>query len=65
MSIATETAHAELVRELRQDLVATRAALERATAERDNWRVRAHNVEFKLEQFKFAVARLCKEASHD
>jgi hypothetical protein len=61
VSIAETTIHAEQMRELRQDNVALRAALDRCTAERDNWRLRAHNLEFRHAQFVQAVRNLCKE----
>jgi predicted nuclease with TOPRIM domain len=61
MSVAELTVHAEEMRRLRSDNAALQAALERTAAERDNWRTRANDLAFKLEQFKFSVARLCKE----
>ena len=63
MSVAELTQHAEQMRELRQDVVALRATLERVTAERDNWRTRAHKLEFRHAQFMQAIHRLCKEAT--
>jgi len=61
VSVESLTVHAEQMRELRQDVVALRATLERVTAERDNWRTRAHNLEFRHAQFLQAVRNLCKE----
>jgi hypothetical protein len=47
--------------QLRRDLAALRHALERANAERDGFRTKYMDAAFRLEQFKFAVAKLCKE----
>lgn len=63
MSIAEQTVNADILRELRQDNAALRVALERANAERDNWRTRAHNLEFRHAQFIQAVRNLCKEVT--
>ena len=49
--------------QMRRDLGALRHALERANAERDAWRNKYTEAAFRLEQFKFAVMRLCKETS--
>ncbi|MEY4471865.1 MAG: hypothetical protein RL671_169 [Pseudomonadota bacterium] len=62
MSVAELTQHADEMRRLRSDNAALQCALERATSERDNWRTRANDLAFKLEQLKFSIARLCKEA---
>ena len=63
MRVAEQTIHADMLRELRQDNAALRVALERANAERDNWRTRAHNLEFRHAQFIQAVRNLCKEVT--
>ena len=62
MSVAKLTVEADEMRRLRSDNAALQCALERVTSERDNWRTRANDLAFKLEQFKFSVARLCKES---
>ncbi len=49
--------------QMRRDLAGLRHALERANSERDAWRNKYTGAAFRLEQFKFAVAKLCKEMS--
>ena len=61
MSVAELTARADEMLRLRRDNAALQCAIERVTAERDNWRTRCNDLAFRLEQFKFSVARLCKE----
>ena len=61
MSVAELTVHAEEMRRLRTDNAALQCALERVTAERDNWRTRCNDLAFKHAQFMQAVRNLCKE----
>ncbi len=64
MSIAELTADAEEKRRLRQDNSALQCALERAVADRDNWRKQATDVAVEFQDFKAALLRLMRETRH-
>ncbi len=63
MSVAELTAHAEQMRELRQNNAALQCTLERVTSERDHWRLQCNELNFRHAQFLQAIRHLCKESA--
>ena len=63
MSVAMDTHLAEELRQLRNDNMALRKALERSQSERDAWRLRCEQMAYHHADFVASIRALVKEPS--